>query len=31
MRLAGSMWLGTDPLNAVWMNDRDSLKLPGLD
>lgn len=31
MRLVGSMWLGTDPLNAVSMNDRDSLELPGLD
>jgi light-independent protochlorophyllide reductase subunit L len=31
MRLAGSLWLGTDPLNAVSMNDRDSLELPDLD
>lgn len=31
MRLAGWLWLGTDPLNAVSINDRDSLELPGLD
>jgi hypothetical protein len=31
MRLADSLWLGTAPLNAVPMNDRDSLELPGLD
>ena len=31
MRLAGSLWLGIDPLNAVPMNDRDIFDLPGLD
>ena len=31
MRLAASLWLGTDPLSAVPMKDRDIFDLLGFD